>query len=267
MNLFQVEAYNLYTEQPEQSVFRPHTHDACELYCFLGGSAVYSVEGNIYPLFPGDIIVLRNAEMHHLILRKSIPYTRISITFRPDNGLSEADEAALLAPFLDRPIGLYNRYPASRFPNRRWDYYLELLCRNQDSLCRQIYLMTVLRELADCFPQVREGPVELLTDSMIKITHYIDAHLGEPLDLDRLSQRFYISKAQLTRSFKKNLGTTVGDYIITKRLLLAHRLIQNGQAPTSTYLQCGFRDYSAFFKAFKKKFGYAPKNTNQKENR
>lgn len=259
--MFQVEAYKLYTEQPEQSVFPPHTHDACELFCFLSGNAVYSVEGNIYQLSPGDIIILRNAEMHHLILRKSVPYARISITFRPDTGLSAADEAALLAPFLNRPIGLYNQYQASRFHDRHWDYYLERLCQSQDPLCRQIYLMTILKELADCFPLVLESPADLNTDSIIGITHYIDGHLAEPLNLDQISRRFYISKAQLTRNFKKNLGTTVGDYIITKRLLLARRLIQSGRNPTSIYLQCGFQDYSAFFKAYKKKFGYAPKST------
>lgn len=263
MQLFQIEAYKMYTEQPDQSIFVPHAHDVFELFCFLSGNAIYSVEGNIYQLSPGDIIVLQNTEMHYLILRKSVPYTRFSIYFKPDCGLSSEDKAALLAPFVNRPIGLYNQYQASQFRDRHWVYYLEELCRTEDSLRQQIYLATILRELADCFPFVKENAVPLYTDNIIKVTHFIDSHLTESLSLDQICDRFYISKAQLTRNFKRNLGTTVGDYIITKRLLLARSMILNGQNPTNIYLQCGFHDYSAFFKAYKKKFGYAPKNTQE----
>ena len=129
MQLFQIEAYKIYTEQPDQSIFVPHAHDVFELFCFLSGNAIYSVEGNIYQLSPGDIIVLQNTEMHYLILRKSVPYTRFSIYFKPDCGLSSEDKAALLAPFVNRPIGLYNQYQASQFRDRHWVYYLEELCR------------------------------------------------------------------------------------------------------------------------------------------
>lgn len=263
MQLFQIESHKMYTEQPEQSIFVPHAHDFFELFCFLSGNALYSVEGNIYSLSPGDIIVLRNAEMHYLILRKSTPYMRFSIYFKPDHGLSREDQAVLLAPFMDRSIGLYNHYQASQFRDRHWVYYLEQLCQTDEPLRQQIYLSTILRELADCFPLVKENVATLYTDNIIKVTHFIDSHLTQSLSLDEICDRFYISKAQLTRNFKRNLGTTVGDYIITKRLLLARSMILDGQNPTNIYLQCGFHDYSAFFKAYKKKFGYTPKNTNK----
>lgn len=263
MQLFQIEAHKMYTEQPNQSIFPPHVHDTFELYCFLSGNAVYSVEGNIYQLSPGDIIVLQNTEMHYFILRKSVPYTRFAIYFKPDNDLSPKDKAILLAPFVDRPFGLYNQYRADQFRDRHWVYYLEQMCQTKDPLRQQIYLAALLRELADCFPLIKENIAPLYTENIINVTHFIDRHLTESLSLDQICDRFYISKAQLTRNFKRFLGTTVGDYIITKRLLLARNMILNGQNPTNIYLQCGFHDYSAFFKAYKKKFGYSPKNTQE----
>lgn len=267
MNLFQIEALKAYTEHPDQSDFFSHTHDTCELYCFISGNAAYSVEGNIYPLAPGDIIVSRNAETHHLMLKKSTPYTRITVFFKPDKDLSPELKEAFLTAFQDRPIGLYNRYSAAQFPDSHWLYYLNSICGTDDNIKRQIYLMALLRELTDCFPMVKDNPVEVSPNNMIRVTHFIDRHLTETLNLDLICDRFFISKAQLIRNFKKNLGTTVGDYINTKRLLLARDLILEGHNPTTVYLQCGFRDYSAFFRAYKKKFGCRPGYTKEQPHR
>ena len=80
-----------------------------------------------------------------------------------------------------------------------------------------------------------------------------------PLSLDHLSERFFISKSHLNRMFKKATGTTAWDYIVVKRLLMARSLLSEGMVPTDVYLKCGFRDYTTFFRAYKKHFGSTPK--------
>ena len=119
--------------------------------------------------------------------------------------------------------------------------------------------MALLQELVDFCPQVKQMPTIRFADNILNITHYIDNHLSEPLTLEQICEHFYISKSQINRNFKTNLGTTVGDYILTKRLVMAKTMIQQGQKPSSVYLQCGFNDYSTFFKAYKKKFEHSPK--------
>ena len=119
--------------------------------------------------------------------------------------------------------------------------------------------MALLQELVDFFPQVKQMPTIRFADNVLNITHYIDNHLSDPLTLEQICEHFYISKSQINRNFKTNLGTTVGDYILTKRLVMAKTMIQHGQKPSSVYLQCGFNDYSTFFKAYKKKFEHSPK--------
>lgn len=75
-----------------------------------------------------------------------------------------------------------------------------------------------------------------------------------------ISEKFYISKSQLNRKFKRITGSTVWEYILTKRLIFAKELLQNGEHPTTVYLKSGFKDYCSFFRAYKIKFGVSPKN-------
>ena len=118
--------------------------------------------------------------------------------------------------------------------------------------------MALLQELCDCFPKIKEMPIVNPSDNLNRITHYINTHLADSLHLEDICEQFYISKSQLQRNFNSNLGITIGDYILTKRLIYAQSLIKKGKKPTEIFLQCGFQNYSGFFKAYKKHFGHSP---------
>lgn len=260
MNLFQIRAVKLDDENPVQE---PHIHNEYEIFCFLAGDAIYSVEGTIYRLSPGDILIMKNAETHNLTLKKKSPYKRITVHFKPIGEMSDDMIQTFMTAFIDRPIGRYNLYSSTHFKTNQWLYYLERMCNETDKIKQQVYLMALLQELSSTFPLVKEQLPTADSDIVIKVTHYIDRHLTDSLNLDVICKRFFISEAQLTRNFKKNLGTTVGEYILAKRLMLAHTLIEEGSKPTVAYIQCGFKDYSSFYRAYKKKFGCSPKITKQ----
>ena len=60
--------------------------------------------------------------------------------------------------------------------------------------------------------------------------------------------------------FKAETGYSIGAYINEKRLLLAKSLIQNGMSATEACYESGFRDYSTFCRAFRKKYQTTPRN-------
>ena len=68
----------------------------------------------------------------------------------------------------------------------------------------------------------------------------------------------FISKAQLWRSFKETTGYSPWNYITLKRLIKAKQLIESGEAPTKIFSECGFSDYTTFYRAYKKHFGHSP---------
>ena len=91
-----------------------------------------------------------------------------------------------------------------------------------------------------------------------EILQYVNRHLYEELTLDDLCRRFYISKTQLGRLFRAATGSTAWDYILVKRLIRARQLILSGVPITEASMRCGFRDYSAFYRAYKKRYTTSP---------
>jgi len=68
----------------------------------------------------------------------------------------------------------------------------------------------------------------------------------------------YLSVNQLCRLFSKYCGTTVAKYIVSKRISEAKKLLASGHSVSETASMCGFGDYSAFMRVFKKNVGMTP---------
>lgn len=250
-------SHKAYTEKPDLEMFNMHTHDDYEIYCFLSGSAKYYVEGNIYSLKSGDILIIKKAEAHTLLINKDIPYARYIVNFTADSVLGE--NVNDIVNFLDsKPLGVNNRYSFSQFNSKHWLYYLEKICENENQKQKQIYLTVLLNELLECYQEIDSSSA--VYDSTQEIIAYVNQHLTESISLENICERFYLSRSQLQRKFKRTTGSTVWDYIQTKRLLLAKELLQKGEHPTSCYLKCGFNDYGSFFRAYKLKFNTSPKS-------
>lgn len=245
------------TEIPDLEKFNMHTQEVYEIYCFLEGDADYFVEGTVYALKSGDILVLKKAEAHSLLIHSLCPYERIVIHFAAE-GIAE-EQRAFLCQFLDsRPLGRNNRYPASLFKNTHWQYYMKQIYTTHDPVRRQIYLTTFLYELWDAYPKIC-GSENTEKNPITDVIGYINDNLTETLSLELLCNEFFMSKAQLNRKFKKATGSTVWEYIMTKRLLLAREYLQDGEAPTQVCTKSGFNDYCSFYRAYKAKFGSSPK--------
>lgn len=245
------------TEVPDREQFVMHTHERYEIYCFLEGDADYLVEGTVYSLKSGDILVMKKAEAHSLLINSLCPYERITVHFDADAILG--DRRQQLCDFLDsRPMGKYNRYPASEFKNTNWLYYLNRISGTKDVPLQQMYLTVLLQELYEAYAQVyRRETAE--KESITDVIGYINDHLTQELSLERICTEFFMSKAQLNRRFKKATGSTVWEYIMTKRLVLARGYLQEGEAPTTVCTRSGFHDYCSFYRAYKAKFGSSPK--------
>ena len=246
-------------EMPQASSFSMHTHNHYEIFCFLSGDADYSVEGHRYRLQRGDLMLMRKSEAHHLQLRSQARYERMYIHFDGDCLRDLDPEGRLLSPFHDRPLGKYNQFKASLFPDRLWRYYLEKICSYEDPDRKRYYLLTLLNELAECFEAVKASEQGQAPDRAAVVMNYINRHLTEELSLSILAERFNISKTYLNELFKQSAGTTVWHYVMVKRLVTARERIQAGETPTSVCTDCGFQDYTTFYRAYKQHFGVSPR--------
>ena len=240
-----------YTETPTLNMFPMHSHEHYELFCFLKGSAQYYIEGHIYNLHSGDILLLRPAEAHSLVIDKILPYERIIISFNSDALIGEL--ASDIIDFIDnRPLGTQNRY--STTSSKELLSYSDTLCKTNDFREKQLYLTFILNELRKSTPKQAESKT-----SIQDIVSYINAHLLETdITLNSIAARFFLTPNHLNRKFKQYVGDTVWSYVIAKRLATAKNMLLQGEKPFAIYEQCGFADYSSFYRAYKQKYGIAP---------
>ena len=90
------------------------------------------------------------------------------------------------------------------------------------------------------------------------ILDYIRDNLSEPLTLDQIAGRFFISKHYLCRIFKSATGFSVMEYIIYSRVLRARQLLQEGVSVQQAGELAGFSDNSHFIRTFGHLTGLTP---------
>ena len=90
------------------------------------------------------------------------------------------------------------------------------------------------------------------------ILDYIRDNLSEPLSLDHIASRFFISKHYLCRIFKSATGFSVMEYIIYSRVLRARQLLQEGVSVQQAGELAGFSDNSHFIRTFGHLTGLTP---------
>lgn len=261
--------------EPRPDEVAVHHHDFYEVYLFLSGEAEYWVEGHVFHLQPGDLLLINPLELHRPILKPSVPvnaptntpiYERIVLWIDKNYLESLGGEISLTHCFdntipthtnLLRPTSVQCSDIISRMSS------LVRECYGNDyggRLCASgifLQLMVELNRMAltsDMRFEEREEQSRLVS----QVLSYIGAHYNEDLSLEGLAAQFFVSKYHLSHEFTRDVGVGVYRYIILKRLLIAKQMLTGGMPPGEVYSKCGFGDYTSFFRAFKAEYGISP---------
>ncbi len=243
-----------------------HSHDFYEIYFFISGDASLYIEEYAYRMNPGDVVIIPPGRMHRAYFHNTEAYYERMFIYISRNALRDMGSKDFsLLDIIDGCIGRAQfchtlgdkdfaacRYTISEIisdaagapPHQR------LINR-----CKLTILMTRLCKL---FSEAREERSSRSSKRVADVIAYINEHIGQDLSLDEVSSRFFISKYHLIREFKSYTNRSVYQYIVAKRIIQAKLLMQSGIMPTDVYLKCGFREYSSFYKAFKKETDLSP---------
>ncbi len=261
VNLDKLSFHHTLSPVPDPGVFFMHAHERYEVLVFLSGDGSFFVEGNEYPLQSGSVMLMRAGEGHCLHIRSSAPYERIGIHFDPDLFASIDPAGDLLKPFLRRKLGSGNRF----FLPNLTPCLQPVLALERDTPARAAYytilgfLLSILAQASTVFPEGQED--QAMNADLGKhydIIEYVNQNLDQDLSLEGIAGHFYLSKSQLSRLFKRMTGSTLWDYVLIKRLLLARTLIRSGESVSAACTRAGFREYSSFYRAYRKRFGTSP---------
>ena len=246
-----------------------HHHDFYELYFLLSGDVTYTIESRLYHVMPGDMLLISPRELHQLYIRSEMStYERYVLWVNPQVLDRLSTELTDLCRCFDPTRPGYGNLLRLRPEDRgKMQSLLESLHQEaqtggfgsdllRESLFIQL-LVTINRLVAQEGNSFEEG--NRGNRAVTKVVDYVNLHYSEPLSLDMLAERFYVSKYHLSHEFHRQVGTSVYRYIQKKRLLIARQLLQQGKKPNEVYADCGFGDYAGFYRAFKAEYGAAPR--------
>lgn len=246
-----------------------HHHDFYEVNFLVSGDVTYVVESRVYHVKPGQMLIINPQELHQVYIQPdAAPYERYMLWVAPSllQSLSSSQTDLCRCFDMTRPhhSNLLHLPPEQR---RTIPALFESLLAEQakatygsDLLQRNLLteLMIHVNRLADL---PNDNSVDSKDNTMVaRVIDYINEYYQEPLSLELLAEQFFVSKYHLSHEFNRQMGTGIYQYIQKKRLLIARQLILAGQKPSEVFAPCGFGDYAAFFRAFKKIYGMSPRD-------
>lgn len=226
-------------------------HNYHELILFIGGKTTFLSEEKRISLPPYQIIVIPKETYHQFLNENDEEYHRCVFSFYDIPELYELTEKCM------RSIKVFDASNEQRMLFSKLNDIQDSDCtENEKQILMYSLLALVLNEVARDEHDVKEGskPSEITT----KCIEVIDSLLCEKFTVAELAKELNVSISTLTQTFKRDMNISVYQYILRKKLTMAQQRIREGESATTAALQCGFNDYSGFYKQYKKMFGVSP---------
>ena len=252
--------------------FEYHHHDFSKIVILIDGDLTYYIEGKAYILKPWDILFVNKNEIHKPVVNPNKYYERIVIWLNPDFMAKYAQGNNDLLKCFE--VAIKNNYNLLRLNMKSIEIIKNLIqdiqnCNNSNEFGSEILkeslfvqLMVLMNRLFLNSDKNRDIE-DIQYDKTIEgVLNYINSNLENDLSIDTIASEFFISKYYLMRKFKNQIGSSIHNYVVQKRLILARSLISDGLSMSSVCSRCGFNDYSSFVRAFKKVYGVSPSNYN-----
>lgn len=239
---------------------QPHTSTRTNLVSFLcfvvlSGTGELKYEGEEYELTAGDGVFIdcRKAYSHSTsdnlwalqwchFYAPSLPavYEKYK-----ERGGRPVFHPADIASFTSILTELYNLASAS-------DYIRDMRINEKLGV-----LLTLLMEQS-WHPEsvtISRKRLELAT-----VKAYLDEHYTKKIALDDLEERFFINKFYLSKIFKETYGTTINNYLISKRITRAKQLLRFTDLTVDEIgAAVGMADANYFSRMFRKVEGSSPR--------
>lgn len=231
--------------------FAKHSHALYEIIYILNGEIDYIIEDRQYRAKKHDLIFIRPYTYHYFTIKSNTDYEKIGVLFN-------ADYLKINPLIINKNLELIDckKYAILDSIFQKLDYY-------HDNFSEKNFLelfFSLIKEIVFNLSLINEQttPPQYHTPILSPILEYINANLFTISRLEDISTALNISTSYLKSIFKKELKIQPKRYINEKKLLTARQLILSGEKATATCEQCGFVNYSTFYRLYHDFFGVSP---------
>jgi AraC-like DNA-binding protein len=249
----------------------PHTHNFTELEIITSGSANHIVEGKVYNIKKGDVVVLMPSFVHELQNVQELEHYNFKF---------DLEKLILLETDIEKLSGFQSLFILEPFHRYQHDYISHMTLdeeqfANVKILCNLIYtewnnkrdgykwvvksyFLALLTYLARNYSPKASGSSPKIKD-IVNTVSYIQENLSQKITVSMLASMACLSERQYTRIFKEVYGVSPIEYVINCRLTLACRMMKNTQKSLlEISMNCGFGDKVYFCRLFKNRYGITP---------
>lgn len=240
-----------------------HSHeDGYEILFVHSGSGNIIIKDKILKLIPGAVYFINCCETHCSIPDRPDEYCRSLIVISS----SIVDKTCKLLgshPLISKLFSENDKMAI--LPNNALKRETELIFEKMHNALssENEYISSVF---VTCFLNImhifstENNPQFFYQSNIISsVLDYINSHISENILLDDICQACHISRFYLCHTFRKSLGITISDYILSRRISQAKKLLRSTNMSISQIAEsCGFSSHSYFSMIFKKETGMSP---------
>lgn len=229
-----------------------HIHEYLEIFFNISSDVSFLVNNRLYPVRMGEAVISRANDLHVCIYNKTAVHEYFCLWI-------DAGENSALPSLFSRgaPSPLLSFDEDTQKKLTELLFSLGELCENggkclEKTACLANILCLLSRSDS---PQKQQIP---LPPALQTILDDINDSFSSIHSVNQLLSKHFISSATLNRWFRKYIHSSPREYLESKKLSHAVRLLTEGASVTDACMRSGFSDCSHFIALFKRKFGETP---------
>ena len=251
---------------------KPHTHEYFQIYYIIKGSLVHFVEQDSSILLQGNMFIVPPGILHYIKPNDDTVF--YSLSFLPEFVEKQADDNRLVKEFLydlQAPDG-QSIHPKVLIKSENI-FYVESILEHvlkefeekpmgyeETAKAYCVVLLTILaRNYFELMPQESAHTLEGRS-FVLHCVRYIEKNYAENLSLTEMIKQSAMSKSKFCALFSQITGHSFHSYLSLCRIKKATEYIKKGYKITSIYGLCGYRDFSSFYRSFKRVMGISPRD-------
>ena len=256
-------------ELKENPISLMHAHKAHEIYYLKSGNVTYTVSDKEYKIEPGSVVIINAYVLHKVDVDPTENYERFVLEC-PYGSVPTLNGINPLNRFFNTN-GFINVIPPKMVEKSNILTYLNRIIENyqeDEEYNAHILVSNILPYIVEIAKLINEEQKinynfvksnEKNSDIINKIIQFINKNINQKISVDIIAEETNFCKSYIQHIFKDGIGVPISKYILIQKMQTANFLLEEGKTLKEVAQELGFKYYPTFFSAYKKFFGFCPK--------